>query len=232
MKNKFNYLIHHLFGEIDNSIFADTIINLLFFISLFSATCFFFDAHVISFFGYNIHFPVGLIFFPATFVLSNIIQDRKGRKSANTIVACCFLADLTLVLMSWLIANIGDRDDFYTVFNEVPIIMGATFIFITVSSIFNTYLFDRLSNFRAKGALGLFILFFVTTTAAELLVSSMSMPLLFYRRGFNGGVYLSILVTVSYKVIFNLISSLVYVYVDSVKKDAKISQHSDLAKVT
>ena len=109
-------LMYFLFGEVDPKVIPDLGLTLTFFISLFSATCFFFDARMITVLGYQVHFPVGLIFFPLTYVISNIFQFRRGRQVANAMVACCFIADLFLVTMGWFIANIGDRKDFYTVF--------------------------------------------------------------------------------------------------------------------
>ncbi len=204
-------LVQFLFGEIDEENFIDILLCLLYFIASFSATCFFFDSHQVKLFGYSIHFPVGVLFFPATYVLSNIIQDRKSRSYANSVIVSVFLSNTLLVGMSVLIAYLGDRTDFWTVFNELPVIMGSGVIFIGVSSVVNTFIFEYTKALRKKSAVGVFISFFSSITAAELLISSMSMPLLFYKQGLRGSVILTILLVASYKIIFNLISTGGYV---------------------
>ncbi len=207
-------VIKLLFGEIDLDKMPDILLAMLFFACLFSATCFFFDYHTINISNHLIHFPIGLLFFPATYVISNIIQDRSGRRMANTVVACGFFSDIVLVFMGWCIAYIGDRTDYFSVFNALPIIMGATLIFLCVSSLLNTFVFESMKKIRQKSAVGLFIGFFSSITAAELLVSSMSMPLLFIKQGLTGSVILTIIITVAYKIGFNFLATSAYVYYD------------------
>ncbi|MCF6768430.1 VUT family protein [Thiotrichales bacterium 19S11-10] len=211
-------VIYFLFGEIDRYKTAEIFLSLLFFISLFTATCFFFDHRFIEIFGVEINFPVGLLFFPLTFVISNMTQDLFGRRAANTIVFCSFFADILLVSMSWVIANVGDRYDYYTVFNDLPIIMGATLVFLAISSAFNIFIYELLKKVRTTNIIGLGLSFFSSTTAAEILTSSMSMPLLFYKEGISGSILLSIGVIVAYKIIFNLVATLVYIMIfDKIK---------------
>lgn len=223
--------VRYLFGELDYSKVKEISLALAFFICLFSATCFFFDAHQLQLFGHYIHFPVGLLFFPATYVISNIIQHQFGRKVANTVVACSFIADLFLVAMSWIISYMGDRADYFTVFKDLPIIMMATFIFLTVSSAINIIIFEKLDRIRKTSIFGFFIGFFTSITVAELVVSSMSMPLLFYKQGFNTNVYLTIFITVSYKVLFNLLSTILYVLYTS-KKNQIVTIRSNSTQIS
>ena len=229
-------VVRLLFGETSSSRSADVFLILLFFISLFSATCFFFDSKAVMLFGYKVHLPVGLLFFPATYVISNIIQDRHGRQYANTVVALSFLADVMLVGMFWVMAHLGDRVDYFTVFNALPVIMGATFIFLSVSSIFNTFIFEVTKHWRKKNIVGMFFGFFTSITASEFLVSSMSMPLLFYKNGLKGSIILTILVTVIYKVVFNFVATVIYMMVDNYRldkqKQAAASTTLDLAEIS
>lgn len=224
-----------LFGEVSVNRATDVFLTLLFFISLFSATCFFFDSKAVTLFGYEIHLPIGLLFFPATYVISNIIQDRNGRQYANTVVAFSFLADVILVGMFWVMAHLGDRIDYFTVFNALPVIMGATFIFLGVSSIFNTFIFEVTKQWRKKNIVGMFFGFFTSITASEFLVSSMSMPLLFYKNGLKGSIILTIVITVIYKVVFNFIATVIYMISDNYRlnkhKDNDESNSLDLAEI-
>lgn len=225
----FKKTIGFLFGDIDTSKLNEICLILAFFTSLFSATCFFFDAHEFTLLGRHIHFPVGLLFFPATYVISNIMQAKYGKRFTNTVVACSFFADVALVSASWIIAHVGDRPDYLSVFRDLPTIMGATFIFLTVSQAVNIMTFEKLEYLRNKSLLGLFVGFFSSITLAELTVSSMSMPLLFYKQGFTTSVYLTILLTVSYKVIFNLVSTFLYVVISSNKKHKQVSNYTEIA---
>lgn len=228
-------IIRFLFGDIAKNKSFDIFLVLLFFISLFSATCFFFDSKAVILFGYEIHLPIGLLFFPATYVISNIIQDRNGRQYANTVVAFSFFADVILVAMFWVMAHLGDRADYFSVFNALPVIMGATFIFLGVSSIFNTFIFEITRRWRKKSIVGLFFSFFTSITASEFLVSSLSMPLLFYKNGLKGSIILTILITVIYKVVFNFIATVIYMIFDnyrlSKQKDDDLSNSLDLAEI-
>ncbi len=203
-------LVKFLFGDIQKQHFLDLLLPLLFFISLCSATLFFFDSRAMSLFGIEIHFPVGLLFFPATYVISNIIQDRKSRTYANTVVFVCFLADVILVAVCWVIAHLGNRADYFSVFDALPIIMGATFIFLGVSSLLNTFIFELTKRYRHRSVLGSFMGFFASITAAEFAVTSMSMPLLFYHQGLKGNVLMTIFITVIYKIAFNFIAATCY----------------------
>ncbi len=187
------------------------VLALAFFISLFSATCFFFDSHQVHIFGYAVHFPVGLLFFPLTYVVSNIVQDRSGRSAANTMVACSYGADIILVMMSWVIAHAGDRADYLSVFKDLPLIMGATFVFIAISSVINIVIFELLKEWRRRSTMGLFVSFFASITVAELAVSSMSMPLLFFKQGFSHQLGLTITLIVTYKLVFNAVATIGYV---------------------
>lgn len=176
-----------------------------------------------------------MLFFPGTYVISNIIQDLNGRKYANTVVALGFFADVILVAMLWVMANLGDRQDYFSVFSALPVIMGATFIFLSISSIFNTFVFEMTRKWRDKNITGLFFSFFSSITASEILVSSMSMPLLFYKNGLNGSIILTICITVTYKVSFNLVATSIYMVFNrnsSVKEKHNSQESSNLAQIS
>ncbi|MDE1716326.1 VUT family protein [Chromobacterium amazonense] len=83
-----------------------------YFASLFSSTCFFFDAKKVELFGYIVQLPIGLTFFPLTFALCNIVQDRYGKRAANSLVATAFIFDTLLVAAATLMAWLGDRHDY------------------------------------------------------------------------------------------------------------------------
>ena len=65
-----------------------------YFVSLFSATCFFFDTHQFVMFGLPQQLPIGLIFFPLTFAFSNILQIKFGKRTANSLILTAFIFDI------------------------------------------------------------------------------------------------------------------------------------------
>ena len=183
---------------------------LLYFISFYSSTCFFFDHRLIHILGHPIHFPIGLLFFPFTFVFSNLVQDNYGKRTATTLIYVAFLADGLLVAMGVLMAYLGDRGDYWTVFKDLPTILVATFIFLIISGQTNIIIYGLFKKKYNQSMFYIVCCFFLTITISELLVSSLSMPLLFIKEGLNTNIILSILAIVFYKIAFNFIVTLFY----------------------
>lgn len=196
--------------KLDIGKFKEYSLILGYFTALFSATCFFFDAHKMALFGTIIQFPVGLVFFPLTFAFSNIIQDRIGKKAANSLVLAGFIFNNLLVFGSFFLASIGDRFDYFTVFKDMLTIMISTWVFIGIASIFNILLYAYLQRIPPRNIIIRLFRFFISITATEILISTMSMPLLFYKHGLQGSVYFTLLLVVIYKVVANLIISGTY----------------------
>lgn len=230
-------MVKFLFGKVDKHNFVDILLPLLFFVCLFSTTLFFFDSRLVTIFGYSIHLPIALTFFPATYIISNVVQDRKGRTYANTVVFSGFLVDIILVAMCWVLAHIGNRADYFSVFNALPLIMGSSLVFMILSSLLNIFIFEATKRLRQQSILGEFIGFFSSITAAEILITSLSMPLLFYHQGFKSGLILTISITVVYKLSFNLIATVLYVLYTSLKQEnpgrhVRSSDGADVKKLT
>lgn len=181
-----------------------------YFASLFSATCFFFDAHQFEMFGLPQQLPIGLTFFPLTFALSNIIQYKFGKRVANSLILTAFIFDTLLVFGGLFLAWIGDRNDYWTVFKDMPSIMIATWFFLGIGSIFNIKLYTYLTKIDSKSIFEMLLKFFITITATELLTSTLSMPLMFYKHGLSGSVVLTIAIIVTYKILANIIITSAY----------------------
>lgn len=181
-----------------------------YFVSLFSATCFFFDTRQAELLGITVQLPIGLIFFPLTFAFSNIIQDKFGRITANSLICTAFIFDTLLVFGSLFLASIGDRQDYWTVFSDMPYIMISTWFFLGIGSMFNIALYSYLQKNEPKSLFQLLSRFFITITATEALTSVMSMPLMFYKHGLSGSVFLTTVLVVIYKVFANILITLFY----------------------
>lgn len=181
-----------------------------YFSALFSSTCFFFDSHQIKIFNIVMQFPIGLMFFPLTFAFSNILQDKFGKLVTNSLIMTGFIFDTLLVFAGLFLAWIGDRKDYWTVFKDMPNIMLATWFFLIIGSIFNITLYSYFKKNEPKNIAIILFRFFITITATELLTSTMSMPLLFYKHGLKGSIILTIIAIVVYKVLANLLITFTY----------------------
>ena len=129
-------MLNKLFGKTQADHWV-IIYPIAFTIFLTSTTFFFFDYKTIELFGYPLHLSVGLLFFPLTFSLSNLMQYRYGTLFANTVVRYGFLGDLCFVCIAWLLSHIGERQDYLSVYSEIPTIMLVTFFFVWLSNTIN-----------------------------------------------------------------------------------------------
>lgn len=189
-----------LFGEtIENG--ADKIyLPILFTITLCTTTLFFYNHKTINVNEINIHFSLGLIVFPLTFTIINIIQDKYGRLFANTVVRYAFIADLFLVFLGY-----GERVDYRSVYDEIPIIMLSTFFFVWMSNLINTSVF----SFFKKRKLHDFFKYSIAAILAESSVSMISIPMLISQNNLTGSVLFSLIAIVLYKIAFTVISSVI-----------------------
>lgn len=206
----FTKTLNHTYNSIDIDKLKEYCLIVGYFASLFSATCFFFDSHKTNIFDFTLQLPIGLTFFPLTFALSNILQDKFGRRAANSLILTAFIFDTLLVFGGLFLAYIGDRQDYWTVFKDMPHIMIATWFFLGIGSIFNIALYTYLGKTEPKGLIGMLFRFFLTITATELLTSMMSMPLMFYKHGLTGSIALTIIAIVIYKVLANMVITSIY----------------------
>lgn len=194
-------MLDKLFGKTQDDHWK-FIYPIAFTIFLTSTTFFFFDYRTIEVFGYPLHLSVGLLFFPVTFSLSNLMQYRYGVLFANTAVRYGFLGDLLFVMLAWLLSHIGERQDYLSVYNQIPTIMAMTFFFVWLSNGINFKLFSIMD-----GKVPPFFSFFAACLVAECSVSFISIPMMMYKNHLNSNEMLSIGFIVGYKVLATLILS-------------------------
>ncbi len=213
-------MLTKLFGKTqkDHWIF---IYPIAFTIFLTSTTFFFFDYKSILLFGHELHFSVGLLFFPVTFSISNMMQYRYGVLFANTAVRYGFLGDLCFVIIAWLLSHIGERLDYLSVYDEIPTIMLMTFFFVWLSNTINFKLFSIMN-----GKMHPFFCFFIACLAAECSVSFLSVPVMMYQNHLNSSQFLSIAFIVGYKVFATLILSGI-ISVGIVRSNSKSIEYSN-----
>lgn len=189
---------------------AEYSIILGYFVCLFITTCFFFDTHKIVLDNVTIQLPICLTFFPITFALSNVIQDKFGKGASTSLVLLSFIFDTLLVFGGLFLAYIGDRIDYWTVFKDMPTIMISTWVFMGISATFNIFVYNYLSKKLHKNKLQKMLAFFISLTLTEALSSSLSMPLLFFKHHLTGSVLLTILISVIYKLLANMVITIIY----------------------
>jgi uncharacterized PurR-regulated membrane protein YhhQ (DUF165 family) len=199
-------VLNKIFGQTIEHDHARVYLPILFCIVLTSSTFFFFDYRSVDILSVKIHFSMGLIFFPMTFTLVNIIQELYGRLFANTVVRYGFLCDAFFVAIAWLLSHIGERADYLSVYDQLPTIMGMTFVFVWISNMLNTWIFEKL-KFRQCFV---FIRYFISSFVAETVISGISIPLMMRENNLNEGALVSILFIAIYKIAFTfLLSALV-----------------------
>lgn len=205
MKISIKAPLDKLFGETLDTGKNKISMPIIFTIILCTTTVFFFDHRTINIGDSKIHFSLGLIPFPLTFTIINLIQDRYGRLFANTVVRYAFFADLLFVLVGYSLSQLGERNDYLTVYKEIPIIMVSTFIFLWISNTINTSVFSMLKTRKINDL----IKFSLAAILAETSVSMLSIPLMMYQNNITGGALLSITAVVIYKIGFTLILSFI-----------------------
>lgn len=196
-------ILDKIFGETIDDDHGRIFLPVIFCIILSSTTLFFYNYKTLFVFGYPLHLSMGLIFFPLTFTLTNVMQEKYGKLFANTAVRYGFLSDAILIFLSYILSYYGERQDYYSVYKEPPMIMGMTFIFVWMSTFINTTVFEKLKLLNKST----FTRFFISSTLAETSISTISIPMMMFNNGLKQGIFLSIFFIVFYKIFFTLILS-------------------------
>jgi uncharacterized PurR-regulated membrane protein YhhQ (DUF165 family) len=196
-------MLKYLFGECESN-HGRISLPIFFCIILTSTTLFFYDHMTIVLFRHNIHVSVGLIFFPFTFTITNIMQYKYGKIFANTAVRFSFIGDVLLVSIAFLLSSIGEREDYFSVYKEVPSIMIMTFFFVWLSNFINIKLFSSLENNTSN-----FFRFFISSSVSEVSISCISIPMMFFKNSLTDNLIISILFISAYKIIVTMVLSLI-----------------------
>ena len=196
-------ILDRLFGQTIESGHSRIFLPILFCIILTSSTFFFFDYRSVNILGFKIHLSMGLIFFPATFTIVNIIQDLYGRLFANTVVRYGFLCDTIFVGIAYFLSYLGERTDYLSVYEQLPTIMGMTFLFVWISNTLNTWIFEKLKVAQCY----IFLRYFISAFIAETVISGISIPLMMRENDLDEGTLASIMFIAIYKMLITVILS-------------------------
>lgn len=100
----------------------------------------------------GISYDAGVILYPVTYIVGDLIMEFFGRKSANLIAVISFFLDFAitgvLMLAVWLPAypGWGGQESFAAVFGAAPRIVLASGAAYLVSSLLNNYVFERIKE--------------------------------------------------------------------------------------
>ena len=91
--------------------------------------------------------PVAVLIFAITFLLTDIVNERFGRKETQRMILIALFAQVATVLFSYLIVKsepapfFQNQQAFESIFGSVPRIIFASFVAFFVSENFDAYIF-------------------------------------------------------------------------------------------
>lgn len=217
-----NYL-KFIFGKIDNDKLIYTSLYSLFFISLTSATLSVLDVYNFFFLDLEITFTTGLLFFPLTFVISNLIQDRYNIQTANTVVLVALFSDGVLMLMLKITSILGSSDQYFFVYSPLFKVWCISFFSIIVSCFINNVIFKKLRIYFSKGFIGAFISILTSSVTAEILLTCISLPMILSLSSNVKNTLSAIILNFAYKIIFTFIASVLIAFVKAYLEYKKTS---------
>lgn len=94
----------------------------------------------------------GVIVFPLTYILGDLIVEFYGKKVAKTIIFAGFLVNIIAILVFYIVIALpayegwGMQSSFAAIFGFTPRIILGSLIAYVCSNIFNNYIFTRLKN--------------------------------------------------------------------------------------
>lgn len=101
--------------------------------------------------------PVAVLIFAVTFLLTDIVNERFGRKETQRMILIALFAQVATVLFSYLVVKsepapfFQNQQAFESIFGSVPRIIFASFVAFFVSENFDAYIFHwfkKLTNGR------------------------------------------------------------------------------------
>ena len=109
------------------------ILTALFVTSLVTCNLIFQKFFTWNFFGYTFEISVGILAYPVTFIITDLISELYGRKQANQVVITGFFASIFMIFIILVAENVTatswsrvDNALFSTVFGLSPVAVGAS----------------------------------------------------------------------------------------------------------
>ena len=97
---------------------------------------------------YKFFAPAAVIIFSVTFLMTDIVNEKFGRKETHRMIFIAFLAQVAVAFFTWLILSLtpapfwNNQEIFSILLGQVPRIMIATWIAFLISENLDAYIFD------------------------------------------------------------------------------------------
>lgn len=97
---------------------------------------------------YSVSITAGILFYPFTFLITDIIGENYGRKAANKAVLGGFIGQVAVILIILLIdaINGSNQEAFHAVFGSVPLITIGSLLACIVSQTWDVFIFHKLRD--------------------------------------------------------------------------------------
>jgi hypothetical protein len=96
---------------------------------------------------YTFYAPSAVIIFSVTFLLTDIVNEKFGRKETHKMIFIAFASQVALALFSWLVVSLAPapfwsgQASFEMIFGQVPRLVLASWIAFLISENLDAYLF-------------------------------------------------------------------------------------------
>ncbi|MBX9702945.1 MAG: VUT family protein [Rickettsiales bacterium] len=209
-------LIRRLFGVINEELLKYTVLFIMFFVSLTVTTISILNVYNLNFMGSSITVAPGIIFFPLTFIISNIIQEEYNQEVANTVVFTALWADGIMVSMLCFIGILGENQKYYDVFTPLPKVWTISCTAIIISSFLNNAIFKKIRQKLNKGFMGLFISIMTSSVSAETILSCLALPSILMLHEHATNRFSAVILVLGYKILFSVLAAIIYAFVKTI----------------
>jgi len=92
--------------------------------------------------------PAAVIIFAVTFLMTDIVNEKFGRKETQRMIFIAFLAQIAIAFFTWLILSLSpapfwqNQSAFALILGQVPRIIIASWIAFLISENLDAYIFD------------------------------------------------------------------------------------------
>ena len=102
---------------------------------------------------YSFFAPAAVIIFSVTFLMTDIVNEKFGRKETHKMVFIAFFAQVAIAFFSWIILTLKpapfwmNQSAFELILGQVPRIIIASWIAFLISENLDAYIFDWFKKF-------------------------------------------------------------------------------------
>ncbi len=96
----------------------------------------------------NFFAPAAVIVFSVTFLITDIVNEKFGRKETQRMIFIAFLSQVAITFFTWLVLSLEpapfwqNQSAFEVIFGQVPRIIAASWVASLISENLDAYIFD------------------------------------------------------------------------------------------